>query len=253
MNNSAASAYTSLCLKVVGVILIVSSILDYAVLLIPFQIDNSGWQINVVRNIVDTGIIPMVGIALLLIAYWVEAVANGGKPVSFDLRPIALWLAAILGALFLIFIPFYGIKVSQVTGEQLTDLEQRGEQAASQIQTQSDRLNQVLANPDQLKEQIQRIDQALQSGRVPNEQARQQAEQQKQLFQSFIDDPEAAQETVTQRITQLETQVGSQKDEAVGRIKTEATKTMLKTCLSSFFLTIGYIAIGWSGLRSSKG
>lgn len=256
MNNSAVSAYTALCLKFVGVILIVSSLLDYLVLLFPFQADNATWQANVVARIVDAGIIPMMGIALLLLAYWLESVVSGGKSTGFDLRPISLWLAAILGAVFLLCIPFYGMKVSQETSKQIAQVEERGEQAATQIQSQSDRLNQALANPNQLKQQIQQIDQVISSGefqgRQLNEQNLQQAQAQKELFENFINDPDAAKERVAQRIEQLETQVGSRKEDAIGNIKTNATKSMLKTCLSSFLLTIGYMAISWTGLRGAS-
>ena len=255
MNNSAVSAYTALCLKFVGVILIVSSLLDYLVLLFPFRADNAAWQVNVVARIVDAGIIPMVGIALLLVAYWLESVVSGGKSTGFDLRPIALWLAAILGAVFLISTPFYGITLSKETAKEVAQIEERGEQAASQIQTQSDRLNQALANPDQLKQQIQQIDQVISSGefqgRRLNEQNLQQAQAQKELFETFVNDPDAAKERVAQRIEQLETRVGSQKEDAISNIKTNATKSMLKTCLSSFLLTIGYMAISWTGLRGA--
>ena len=77
MNTSTISPFTSLALKLIGVILILSSLLDYITLAIPFQPLNAEWQIGFTGQIVDRGIVPMVGIAFLLVGYWIDTSVGG--------------------------------------------------------------------------------------------------------------------------------------------------------------------------------
>ncbi|HEY9864462.1 MAG TPA: HpsJ family protein, partial [Candidatus Obscuribacterales bacterium] len=75
------STATSLILKLVGVILIFSSLVDFLVILIPPNFLNRGWQISVTSDLVDRGIVPMVGMALVFIAFWMDAATEGNvKP-----------------------------------------------------------------------------------------------------------------------------------------------------------------------------
>jgi hypothetical protein len=61
------SAYTSLVLKLSGVIFIVSALFDFISFAIPLQWQDVQWQIRFVTAIVDRGIVPMLGMMLILV------------------------------------------------------------------------------------------------------------------------------------------------------------------------------------------
>lgn len=52
------SPFTALALKTVGLILIVSALLDYVILAIPFNPLQREWQLSFTTQIVDRGVIP---------------------------------------------------------------------------------------------------------------------------------------------------------------------------------------------------
>ncbi len=250
-NTAANSAFTALSLKLIGVVLIVSFLLDSLILLIPPQLQSTAWQVTTVSRIVDTGVIALVGIAFLLLGYFVESNANSSTPL-FDLRPIALWIAAILGAVFIVFIPLYLNSLRLETNRQLAQIEQQVTQAEAQIQnqsqTQAEQLRQILQNPDQVEQLNQRIDQAIASGQL-NPQQLERAQATKDRFQTLIDDPQAADSLITQNIEAAETRLGQRKGASEARIKSESLKRGIQTGISSLLLAICYMAVSWTGLR----
>ncbi|MGL5508435.1 MAG: HpsJ family protein, partial [Microcoleaceae cyanobacterium] len=79
-------------LKIVGLIMIAATFLDFIVMLIPPDFLNRVWQINLVTQFVDRGIIPMIGIALLLTGIWMtDTVVNSNSDLpagSFNFKNI---------------------------------------------------------------------------------------------------------------------------------------------------------------------
>ena len=75
-----SSAVASLTMKVVGLLLIVSSLLDYVILAIPLQLLNRQWQLGYTTQLVDRGVIPLMGVALLLLGFWIESNSGTAKP-----------------------------------------------------------------------------------------------------------------------------------------------------------------------------
>ena len=75
-NSRQFSSVAARTLKVVGIILILSALLDCIVLSLPGETSdmiNRGWQLAAATQIVDRGIIPLIGIALLLTGFWVDS------------------------------------------------------------------------------------------------------------------------------------------------------------------------------------
>ena len=103
---------------------------------------------------------------------------------------------------------------------------------------QRDRISTLLSNPDQ-------IDQLVASGNVTQEQADQ--------IRQFEENPESLDEFLSgqasQLRTRLETEIGTRREEANQRVRSEATKASIRISLSSILLAIGYIGIGISGVR----
>src|SRR4028119_1693995 len=88
-NSPAFSPFTALTLKVVGIILIVSSVVNYIVMTIPFNPQDRQWQVSFTNQLVDRGILPMVGIAFLVAGSWIgniAAVSETNRKIWQDLR-----------------------------------------------------------------------------------------------------------------------------------------------------------------------
>jgi flagellar biosynthesis chaperone FliJ len=246
MNNPAFSAFSSLALKVVGVILIVSSLLDYIVLAIPFQITDKDWQLNLASSIVDRGIIPMVGIALLIAGYWIgESLGNGDRGVSVtDLRFWSFLFACVLGLMFLLFIPLHLGNLRYKMRQATEQIEQGLTQAEQQIQTQFDQINQLLTDDSR----IAQLDAAIASGEVTGERL-----VQLQTIRSQIDQLQDNPAALEEQLDAANTQLQERRQEAEQRAKTNAFKSGIRTGVSSLLLAIGYSVIGAMGFRGLAG
>ena len=256
MNTSTISPFTSLALKLIGVILILSSLLDYITLAIPFQPLNAEWQISFTGQVVDRGIVPMVGIAFLLVGYWIEAsVASTNKKPTFDLRLPVFILASLMGLIFLLLVPLHLNNLREAQSTAISQINQGAGEAESRIKTQFDQLNTLSQDPKRLQQldtRIKEIDVAINSGQVQGQrlnpeqlQNLNQTKQQLQNFRELAKNPEA----LEARLNELQTQLRDQKLERENRAKTEALKQGIRTGLSSLMLAVGYIAIGWLGLK----
>lgn len=264
MVNRLATVNTSRTMKVVGIILILSFLVDILILSFPPQPTNTAWQTGLATAFVDRGIVPMVGLGMLFAGHWVDSF-DDSSPSGIDLRFPALILSSILGLIFLLIFPVHLNNVRQISERDVAQVTARAEQAESQVQGQ---LQQVQArlNTDQAKAQIEeqkkkikaqfsellkddtRYNEALKNNRIP--------QQQKDLLKKFKADPKALdafiaeQSDPTQLANQRLTQIRQDKQAAIKRAKDSAWKSGLRVGMSSLLLSIGYIIIGWTGLRS---
>ena len=264
MVNRLATVNTSRTMKVAGIILILSFLVDILILSFPPQPTNTAWQTGLATAFVDRGIVPMVGLGMLFAGHWVDSF-DDSSPSGIDLRFPALILSSILGLVFLLIFPIHLNNVRQISERDVAQVTARAEQAESQVQGQ---LQQVQArlNTDQAKAQIEeqkkkiraqfsellkddtRYNEALKNTRIP--------QQQKDLLKKFKEDPKALdafiaeQSDPTQLANQRLSQIRQDKQAAVKRAKDSAWKSGLRVGMSSLLLSIGYIIIGWTGLRS---
>ncbi|HHP7231067.1 MAG TPA: HpsJ family protein [Xenococcaceae cyanobacterium] len=258
MSNINISQFTSLSLKTVGVVLVVSSLLDYITLAIPFDILESQWQINFTSQIVDRGIVPMVGIGFLLVGYWIDTNLNSTNQKGFDLKLPTFILCLVLGFMFLLLVPIHLNNLRLVSSDALSQLEERASEAETRINDQYQQLEAISQDPQRLQilnARIQEIDTALSSGQFQGQslnaeqlQRLQETKQQLENFRELAQNPEA----LEARLSELQTQLRTQKLEREGRARTETLKQGVRTGFSSLILAIGYLIIGWFGFKMPK-
>lgn len=241
MNTSPASfSFTALALKIVGVVMILSSLLDYILMTIPFNPGVREWQIALATQFVDRGVIPLVGIVFVLLGYLLDNERSAPKSLVGDLRFWALLLSSVLGFIYLILGPWHVYNVSAQTNQALEQINQKATQAETQLEAQTKQVDELIKNPQRLAE----LDKAIASGQVQGEQlGRLQAL--KQQLDTFKKDPKA----LTTQVDTAKQQINKGKEDAQSRTKTEALKLSLRTGMSSLFLAIAFIATGWTGLR----
>lgn len=249
-------------LKLVGVILILVSLVDFVVLSSPFNPLARDWQINFATLLVDRGVVPLVGLALLFTGYWIDSIASDPASTRSLIggRFWALLFSSLLGLLFLLLVPLHTNNVVQARDQAIQQINQDASQAQARLQSQlgDPQAEAAIQNQQsQLKSQIgallqneQLLNQALGSPQVP--------EQFKNLLRKAKANPQGVDQLLKQQFntealrTQGLTQIQSRQTDAVLQAEQGAWRSGLRVGLSSLLLAIAYIAIGWIGLRSLR-
>ncbi len=261
-NSRQFSSVAARTLKVVGIILILSALLDCIVLSLPGESSdllNRGWQLAAATQIVDRGIIPLIGIALLMTGFWVDSssgVSIERRKVWLDLRFWALLISSLLGLVYLFLVPIHLNNTRLELKEALAQVDQEAGQAEGQLEAQI-KSDQFKAQVEQLKSQRRtqiaallqddgKLQQALQSPDVPKEL--------KAVLQESKNDPKALDKFLEQQAQELPTQarkeIRTRKQQKEKELRTRSRNSSLQTGISSLLLAIGYITVGWTGLRS---
>ena len=261
-NSRQFSSVAARTLKVVGIILILSALLDCIVLSLPGEtsdIINRGWQLAAATQIVDRGIIPLIGIALLMTGFWVDSssgVSIERRNFWVDLRFWALLISSFLGLIYLLLVPIHLNNTRLELQDALTQVNKEAGQAEAQLEGQI-KSEQFKAQVDQLKSQRRsqigallqdegKLQEALKSPDVPKEL--------KAVLQQSKNDPKALDKFLEQQAQELPNQarneIRTRKQQKEKELRTRSRNSSLQTGISSLLLAIGYITVGWTGLRS---
>jgi len=239
------SPLAAIALKVAGGIAILSALLDFLILLIPPDLTNVQWQLATTTQMVDRGVVPLVGMALLLTGLWVDSSVGRvaqRKSLATDLR---FWVCALASFLSLVYLLLILLHLSAVRLSSQTALKQVGDEAgkaATELQQRlSTELNQQQTQLGALLQNEELLAQAIQSGQIPKE------------IEQYRDNPAGLTQFLEQRASQakqqIETEIGTRRAAAESRVKTEATKSSIRVSVISLLLAAGYGLIGWLGLR----
>ena len=262
INSPQSSPLAGRTLKWVGVILILSFLLDFVILSTPLKPLDKGWQVNFATLLVDRGVIPMVGIGFLFAGYWIDDnvrdLPTTRPPLALDLRFWTLLFSSLLGLLFLLIFPLHVNNVLQLRDQKIEQINQDANQKEVQLQNQlgsPDVQAQLERGQAQFKTKISGLlanegeyNRALQGNQIPPDQ--------KKLLQQFKSDPKSLDQFVQQQFgaeafrNRGLTKIRGDKQQAQEQIGEEAWKSGLRIGVSSLLLAIGYIYIGWTGLRS---
>lgn len=240
----------SATLKIAGVIITLVALLDMFILPLPYVWLNRQWQVAFATQVVDRGLVPLVGLALFFAGFWVDTLSGVpvGKRKGFaDLKFWALLISGILGIFYLLLFPFHLNNVVAVNKQSLEQIEQDTNQAKLQLDS---RLNQEVGQQRQQLEQLlaneELLNQALQSGQISQEQA--------SLIQQFRQNPDSLDQFIAQRTDELQSQlqnrIGSERQQAIGNARVDALKSGLRVGVSSLLFAIGYTFICWTGLKA---
>ena len=261
-NSRQFSSVAARTLKVVGIILILSALLDCIVLSLPGETSdlfNRAWQLAAATQIVDRGIIPLMGIALLMAGFWVDSssgVSIERRKVWLDLRFWALLISSLLGLLYLCLVPVHLNNTRLELQNALAQVDLEAGQAEGQLEAQI-KSDQFKAQVEQLKSQRRtqiaallqddgKLQQALQRSEVPQEL--------KTVLRNSKNDPKALDNFLEQQAQALPTQarneIRTRKQQKEKELRTRSRNSSLQTGISSLLLAIGYITVGWTGLRS---
>lgn len=250
------SAFISLSLKLIGGILFISSLVEYLFLLIPLQLQDKNWQINITNSLVDRGIVPLIAIALLLIGWWIND-SNSNEKSATNIRLPVFIVSSILGLIFLILVPLHLTNINSVSADLMNQIAQRIGQQEAQIQGFVAQLEAISKNPERLKLEIDQRNQVIEAGGVI--QGQKLDPQQLQLITSQRDElqqilelsqkPEQLNAKLQEVQNKLQSELKALEDKEKRKAQTLALKQSLRTSISSLMLAIAYTFIGWLGLQ----
>ena len=266
--NNSPSPFITQTLKLVGVVLILSFLLDFVILAFPAGERDALWQIGFITATVDRGITPVIGLGFLMLGYWLERSNDDSltqPPSWLSLKFWALLLSSLLGLLFLIMIPLHINNVNTKSVRAVERINENSSQEEAKLQNEISQAQAQLGDPNvrtklesdknKFKTQVtallqneQQFNQAINSDRTP--------ENEKKLLRQFKANPNALEDFLTQqsdpvalgskRLAQLQTQ----KQNLVNQAKQEALQSSIRMTIRSLLISIAYIFIGWMGLRS---
>ncbi|NET59872.1 MAG: hypothetical protein F6K47_28105 [Symploca sp. SIO2E6] len=264
-SNPVYTPFTVLALKFVGVIMIVSSLLDYISLAIPPKLEDDAfreWQWVTTTQVVNQGIVPLVGIALLVVAYWIaNSIGTASREKKSSLGQLSFWaflLSFLLGLVFLGLVLLHtsntlhrAAQANEQITEQATAAESRIEQQSQQIDT----VIQQLKDPEkrtQTEQELQQLEEAIKNNQIPANQLPQ-AQAQVQIIKNLLEGSKENPDAIPEKIKEENlNKIRSEQLDAKGKITNQIWKPGIKTIINSLLLVIGYLAIGWMGLQSLK-
>ena len=258
MNATNSPRTAPFILRLIGIILILSSLVDYISVLIPPNFSDKAWFANVVTQVVDRGVIPMVGLGFLFAGSFLEhgSLATGDRAKPFTtFRFWALLLSMLFGLIFLVAFPLHLNNTRQVSDQALERIDQQTKdqenQLNAQVQQRQDQITAALRDPNQAKQlddQLKQIDAAIASGQLKGDQLTQAKRAQTEL-QALKANPNSVADRAKEfRNTQL-TKIREDRAKAESQAKGEFWKTGVRVGISSLLLSLAYFIIGWSGLK----
>jgi ABC-type multidrug transport system fused ATPase/permease subunit len=224
------------------------TLLNFILTLIPAHFQDLQWQLSITTQLIDQGIMPLIGIVFLVVAFWVEHISRPSElsrpPVPMG-KSLIFGLASLMGLIFLLLVPLHFSNVRLVNEKAIANINRQAAQAQAQlpnkiadaVQKERGRIETLLNDPQQLRD-------AIKSGEVPQANVA--------LLEQFRSNPKALEAFLKQETenlqAQLKKQLDSQKQAETQKLG-ETWKVGWRACTSGLLLAIGYSVVGWTGLR----
>lgn len=237
-------------LKLVGCIFILTSLIDYITLFttIDFQVKQT--VITFTTGMVDRGFIPLLGVILVSVGVWIEANSGSESQSASLLRLATFVIASILGLLFLLMVPWHVMTTRDAATAEVEAIGKQADALEAQLDTQVKQLK--VQGPGQLDAQLTELERLINSGQLSAAQQTQ-AQQKRDQLRKLKSDPKALD-------AELESQIAPQRTQELNKLRSNeqkskdlaqgtAMRSALRTGLNSLLLAIGYIIVGWTGLR----
>jgi DNA polymerase III gamma/tau subunit len=242
--SSRTPSIAALALKLVGGIVLAASLLDFLLLLLPPDFQNIDWMLQISAQAVDRGSVPLIGIALMMLGIWADAVEGRD---SRSLRSVPLVLSALFTVLFLVMAPLHFTASRQASAQTTkninTQLEQAEGQLNARLEQEKAQIQGLLASPDQLNQ----IKQQLASGKLPKEQ-QQQLQQVQDNLAKFKANPKAIEEQQQAARSKFLGQMRGQQKVELEKRSGEFRRSSMRVIGNSLIMAIGYGAIFVTGL-----
>ena len=232
-------------MKLAGIILVLFTIINYFLLIFTIKTGDTNWNLNFTTIIVEEGIIPILGIALMFCAYGFEEIL-GLAPPQPKLRwnSIKFWvylLSFFFGIIFLLIIPLHISNAVAVSNEAVETANKTAKEEKEileqRLEEQKNIIGDMLRNQPKLDAFIKK---------------RQLSEEQIANLAKFKNNPNAFKVKVEEVRSTLTQRIDSKQQQEIQKSQLSAFHSSLKICLTSLLLASCYLTIGWSGFRGKS-
>jgi hypothetical protein len=232
---------TSLVLPLVGIVLILTFVFDFVIRVFSLQWNKPEIQINFWNELIDRGVIPLIGLALVYAGFWLNGILSRKSDTEDGPAPSPasnpqFWtfvFASLLGLVFLLLLPLHFSSSGEVINSAITRTDQQEAQMKFGIQQEQQQIQQVISTPGQL-------DEILKTRKLPPEQLA--------LFEELKRDPKALDKRAAQKLEEMK----KQKQQVLTQVNQEVGQIRWRYEIRSLLLSLGFIAIGWTGLRDAR-
>jgi murein L,D-transpeptidase YcbB/YkuD len=268
-----SSAYAALVLKLVGGLMVIGSIVDCLILLVPPNFLDQAWLTTLIRDWVLRGTVPLIGLTLVLFGVWIDPPSgskslgnksssskssrrSAGKRKSGQKSGQPQWVTGILtlslcySLLFTLLIPLYFNSSRLASAAATREINEQAKQAEQQLNEQlterREQINLLLSDSAQRQELEAQLEDSAQSPFSPEQ--RTELQQLLDLVQRVQETPKLLEQELTQAqqegIQQIKTQQQQERDQMIA----ETRKLRIHTILTALTLAIGYGVIAWTGM-----
>jgi len=267
MVNRPSASNISLPLKIVGAVCVISFFIDFVILMLDFSIDNKQVQINLATALVDRGIVPLIGIVLILTGHWADRMNSADDRIhGTDLRfPVSV-LSIILGAMFLLIFPLHISSTMAVKAQSLEQISQSANNAEGQIRAQLSQVEAQLNGNDKARAQLQQLkdrEKAQVLALIGDDKKfnefladKQHSAEEKELLKKFKAHPQELDKFIEEKsdpkkaAEQKLLEIRKRREDAETQAQQSALKSGLRISITSLLFAIAYGIIGATGLQN---
>lgn len=249
--SNASDPIAALVLQVGGAVAIAVGLIDFLAVAFPIgDLSSRPWVIDTTRQLIDRGIVPAMGIALLFWGFWMETRTGVNRPWRRGVGIATLILSAVMGLMFLILAPTHLLTVRAEAQDTLARITREARAAEEQLDSPEFKSN-LQRQQATFRAQMQEL---LQDDARFNEfiNSSQFNERQKEFMRRLKANPNDLDTVIRQRATdfplQLLGRIRTRKQELESRARTTAIRLGIQTGTSGIALGVAYAAIAWLGL-----
>ncbi|WP_143467611.1 HpsJ family protein [Leptolyngbya ohadii] len=264
------TGYAALILKLIGGLMVMGSIADCLVLLIPPNFLDQEWLTALIRGWILYGPIPLIGFALLLLGVWIESLSPSFSPSPIADRPAGkkaskragkrsaqspfvssiTFLSLCYCILFLLMVPLYFNSSRLASASATRNLNQQAQQAEQALNDRLDQrreqINLLISDSAQRQAFRAQLEDSSQNSLSPEQQT--ELQQLLDLVQRVQKDPSVLEEELTQAQQAGLEEIKAEQQQQRDRITAETRKLRLHTILTALILAIGFGGIAWTGM-----
>lgn len=231
-----------------GLVALGLALVDFAVLIFTADFAAENGVSNFIEPVVDRGIVPLVGLALLFFGLWMDAQGPQSPSRESAIGALGAIFALVLGLSFAVLSPVYLWQVRAEARSALAATTREAREAEEQLETDNFRSTLEDTFKQQAAEVLQddnRFQELLENpGLTP---------EQRERLEAARANPEQLEGLVEERAMEVPIamlgEIRSRRQAREGEIRMEAIRNALRTGASGFLLAASYLAIAWLSLR----